>query len=73
MADARVLDVDEDLIGTRLLDGDPLVDDSWRERMLAMNEWMRRRDWKFGGVKAYVHRSFRRPAPTAQRGYRCCP
>jgi hypothetical protein len=35
VADARVLDVDEDLIGTRLLDGDPLVDDGWRERMLA--------------------------------------
>lgn len=31
VADARVLDVDEDLIGTRLLDGDPLVDDGWRE------------------------------------------
>lgn len=30
VADARVLDVDEDLIGTRLLDGDPLVDDGWR-------------------------------------------
>jgi hypothetical protein len=31
VADARVLDVDEDLIGAGLLDGDSLVDDGWGE------------------------------------------
>lgn len=31
VADTRVLDVDENLIWSRLLDWDPLVDDSWEE------------------------------------------